>query len=397
MYPEVDNFEVMPWPNRVFFGKYEIEGVSEKQTIPKSYATEVMTLVNTLNNMPKSTNKISGSHGIGVVHSNSMMFQKELENHIYNDPWLSNFYGMVLPLLKRGVPVELIHLEHIGLKETLKNIKVLVMSYANYKPLQVEYHKSIADWVKNGGILIYCGRDNDPYQKVKEWWNSGDYKYKTPSIHLFEQLGIENREGLQNTGNGKSIIYRTDPKEIILKTGYENEYVSIIEEQYNSVSKDNLKFNNYLQLERGVYDIIAVLDESVNSESRIIKSSVIDLFNPELPVLKIKEVKPGNVALLYNLNRTDFQYPEFLCGSGRVYNEKKEKKSYNMIIKGPLNTTNISRIWLPGKPESISAKDKDNYLQKVDYEWDIESKTLRIKFDNHPDGINFNINFLNNT
>ena len=40
------------------------------------------------------------------------------------------------------------------------------------KPMKPEYHNCLADWVKKGGTLVYCGEDVDPYQTVLEWWNT---------------------------------------------------------------------------------------------------------------------------------------------------------------------------------------------------------------------------------
>jgi len=56
-------------------------------------------------------NKVSGSAGISVLMSNSLMFQRFPTHKGYEDPQLSNFYGQALPFLKRGVPVKTLHIE----------------------------------------------------------------------------------------------------------------------------------------------------------------------------------------------------------------------------------------------------------------------------------------------
>src|SRR5690606_24975597 len=109
----------------------------------------------------------------------------------YEDPQLSNFYGQALPLLKRGVPVKTVHIENVSVPETWKDLKILIMSYSNMKPMEEKAHDHIAEWVKKGGILVYCGRDDDPFQTVQEWWNTGGNTYKAPSEHLFEKLGLK--------------------------------------------------------------------------------------------------------------------------------------------------------------------------------------------------------------
>src|SRR5690606_11841014 len=121
-----------------------------KAQIPRFYSTQMQVMINTLNNMPLSENKVSGSHGIGVLMANSLMFQRFPVHQGYEDPQLSNFYGQALPLLKRGVPVKTVHSENVAFEQSLKDIKILIMSYSNMKPMDNTAHDYIAQWVKNG-------------------------------------------------------------------------------------------------------------------------------------------------------------------------------------------------------------------------------------------------------
>ncbi|MBC7866704.1 MAG: hypothetical protein H7X88_04135, partial [Gloeobacteraceae cyanobacterium ES-bin-316] len=296
MYPSVDHYEVMPWPNRIYMGKFKVEGTDARQPISPAYATQMQVMVNSLNDMPLSDNKLNGSHGIGVLLSNSMMFQRFPVHKSYEDPQLSNFYGMALPLLKKGVPVETVHMENLSFAGTLKNIKVLIMSYANMKPLSADVHTQLAAWVKKGGILIYYGRDNDPFQEVKEWWNTNGNKYKSPSIHLFEKLGIKFEENISNyvTRKGKVFVVRQDPKELVLKASADAGFVQLVKDAYEKISAGSrFETKNNFMLQRGPDLIAAVMDESVSSKPLHLKGSFIDLFDPGLPVLKEKLVAPG--------------------------------------------------------------------------------------------------------
>src|ERR1700744_3502671 len=192
----------MPWPNRIYLGKFKMENDNTPQPISPQYATQMQVMVNALNEMPATHGHVSGSQGIGVLLANTMMFQRFPTHKDYEDPQLSDFYGMVLPLVKRGVPVETVHMENLGFS-ALKDIKVLIMSYANMKPPTAEVHRHLAEWVRNGGILIYYGSDTDPFQQVREWWNTGGNHYKTASEDLFKVLG-----GTGKVGKGKVIVVR---------------------------------------------------------------------------------------------------------------------------------------------------------------------------------------------
>lgn len=149
LYPNNADFEVMPWPDRIYEGLYRTSADSDhRERIPRHYSTQMQVMINTLNQMPLSGNKVTGSEGISVLMSNSLMFQRFPVHKGYDDPQLANFYGQALPFLKRGVPVKTLHIENVGYPETWKDTKVLVMTYSNMKPLEPAAHNHIAEWVK---------------------------------------------------------------------------------------------------------------------------------------------------------------------------------------------------------------------------------------------------------
>lgn len=395
LYPNNNNYEVMPWPDRIYEGLYRTSANSEeKARIPRFYSTQMQVMINTLNNMPLSDNKVSGSSGISVLMANSLMFQRAPQPVAgYDDPQLSNFYGQALPLLKRGVPVHLLHLENVSYPETWKNTKVLLMTYSNMKPLDKETHKFIAEWVKNGGVLVYSTRDTDPFQNVQEWWNQGEEKFNTPSEHLFQLMGIDKKakEGEYTYGNGTVYVIRKDPKEFVLKEGSDKEFIATVKRMYEEKAKaGTLEFKNHFYLERGAYDLAAVLDEgSISNEPYIIKGRLIDLFDPTLPVLTEKVVQPGEQAFLLDINRIkDQDKPQVLCGAARTYEEKVGKKDFSFVAKSPINTTNVMRVLLPGEPESVVIADaKGNALVEATSQWDALSKTCLLTFENNPEGV----------
>jgi len=392
LYPMIADYEVMPWPDRIYEGLYKKPNSTEKEQIPRYYSTQMQVMVNSLNQMPLSDNRVNGSSGISVLMGNSLMFQRFPVHKGYEDPQLSNFYGQALPLLKRGIPLKTLHIENVAFPETWKDTKLLVMSYSNMKPLTPEAHQYIAKWVKSGGVLVYCGRDNDPFQTVKEWWNTGANNYNAPSEHLFEQLGIDKvaKEGEYNSGKGTVFVIRQDPKEFVLQADNDKNFVAVIRQLYEKKAKaGELTFKNYFLLERGPFDLVAVMDESVNAKPFTVKGCLIDLYDPQLPVLSEKAVLPGEQAFLYNVGRVpDPKKPQVLAGAARVYNEKTSKSGYSFTAKSPLNTTNAMRVLLPHAPKTTKIADAHGQvLAGIQSAWDQKSKTCFISFENHPDGI----------
>jgi hypothetical protein len=392
LYPMIADYEVMPWPDRIYEGTYRTSANSDKkERIPRFYSTQMQVMINTLNSMPLSENKVSGSQGIGVLMSNSLMFQRFPVHQGYEDPQLSNFYGQALPLLKRGVPVKTVHLENVPFDQTLKDIKILIMSYANMKPMDKTAHDHLAEWVKKGGVLVYCGRDADAFQKVQEWWNSGGNNFKAPSEHLFMKLGLKEpfKAGEYEIGDGKVCILRNDPREFVMRGDSDGEFVETIKKLYETEARaGKLEFKNHFTLTRGPYEIISVVDENTDQSPYTISGKLIDLFDPEIPVLQEKQVKPGEQAFLYNIGSVkNKETPQVLVAAARVYDEKVTKKEYSFVAKSPLNTSNVMRILLPQEAREIKVTDAGGKALPSNKSWDASSKTYFLSFENNPDGV----------
>ena len=355
-------------------------------------------MINTLNHMPLSENKVSGSQGISVLMSNSLMFQRSprpVEG--YNDPQLSNFYGEALPLLKRGIPVSITHIENVGYPETWRNVRVLLMSYSNMKPLSPEAHRHLAEWVKNGGFIVYSGRDDDPYQSVREWWSQGEMHYDAPSEHLFSLMGIPQKAeaGEYRYGKGKVCVLRNDPKEYVLKQGGDKHFVESVEKAYSEAA-GRLQQKNSFYLERGPYTLVAVLDENmVSDEPFTLKGEYIDLFSPELTYCSKVDILPGQQGYFFDLKKISKKRPQVVAAASRQYDEQTTANSYSFVSKSPQNTTNILCLYLPKTYKSPRITCTDAEGKAVTY----KARTIAapagacarhllwLSFENSPDGV----------
>ncbi len=397
LYPMVADYEVMPWPERIYTRPYKLANSTERVLIPRYYSTQMQVMVNALNHMPFSNNSITGSKGIGVLMSNSLMFQRFPTHNGFEDPQFSNFYGQTFPLLKLGVPVETVHMENLSYAATLKDIKVLVVSYSNMKPLSAQVHQDLANWVKKGGVLMYCGKDDDPYQTVMEWWNTKDNHFAAPSEHLFKLLNIKpGSEERFKVGQGTVYVIRNNPKEFVMEANASNHFVDLVKQAYEKDAKaGKLLYKNSFYVARGPYDIVSVMDESISNEPYTINGPVIDLFDPQLPVLAKKIIAPGQQALLYNVRRvSNKKQPQVIVSASRIYDETATTNSYSFVSKSPVNTTNSVRILLPAEPKTVTlTNSKGENLADVKSSWDTASHTFFISFENSPDGTNVKISW----
>ncbi|NLP09072.1 hypothetical protein GX408_01620 [bacterium] len=385
LHPTVAHYEVMPWPDRIFFGSYQTADDTVRTTIPAEYATQIMIMINVLNAMPVSGSQIDGDQNIGVLVSDAMMFQRFPQFPDYSDPDLSDFFGMALPLLKLGVPVKIVQMENLPFAETLQSIKVLLMTYSNMKPLDENYHSILAKWVKKGGILIYLGKDEDPFQRVREWWNQNDNHFASPSAHLFKSLGFDSNSGSAKIGRGLVSVLRQDPKELVMRKNG-SVVQRLVSDALAAKQLPPIQKKNWLHLRRDVYDVVAVMKESVTDSIYTVPGPVIDLYDPQLPVLPQKQVAPGETALLFNLTRFAASKPAVLAAASRCYDEKHDHHLFECTLSGPAKCKGVARIYLPHPPKSVSLI-KTTGPVVFRQEWHDSSRTLRLWYDNEPNGL----------
>lgn len=385
MFPTIDNFEIMPWPERIFMGKYRKSADDPTMDyIPPFYATQIQIMVNSLMTMPKAENSLSGTKGLGVLMGNSIMFQRKPDGCNGEDERLSDFYGLAMPFVKRGVPVEIVHMENLGYETALKDIKILMMSYVNQKPMDSLCHHYLKDWVKQGGILVYCSRDDDPFQSVQEWWNKADVKYDTPSDHLFTLMGIKTKpeSGTYRYGDGHVVVIRENPREFVLKNhGYDG-FVKTIKSLYDKYA-GTMTFSNHMILDRDIYRIAAVMDESVSNKPLILKGNFIDLFSSELPIIKEKTVKPAQQAYLVDLDKVDKSRPAVIATAARIYDEKQNGRDYSFKAVGPEGVHAVTRMSLPDKPTSVKIDGMETFEKSS---WDEATHTYIIHYTSSPKG-----------
>lgn len=383
LYPVINNYEVMPWPNRIYVRPHRLSPNSDEKTvIPRHYATQMQVMINALNMMPKSENHVSGAQGISVLLSNSIMFQQPFMGE--GDSYLVNFFGLAMPLIKQGIPLGIIHLENVGYEATWRDHRVLLMTYHNMKPLDPEAHRHIADWVRQGGSLIYCGRDDDPFQTVPEWWNTNGNHYAAPSQHLFALMGMDGQvaEGHYTFGEGHVYVLRHNPQEFVLTAGADSLLLQTLESAYGPYEQ-----KNSFVLHRDPYLMASVVDESpVSNEPLMLKGRFIDLFDPSLPVLSEKEVQPCEQAFLYDLDKVeDKTRPQVLASASRQYDETFTDHSFSFVSKSPANTDNVMQILLPQAPKQVQVSVASQSS------WDERSQTLLLGFENDPEGVQVRI------
>ncbi|HNR31672.1 MAG TPA: hypothetical protein PKI11_12355, partial [Candidatus Hydrogenedentes bacterium] len=384
MWPEVHHFEVMPWPDRIFRGSYpkvDLDTKSgEREGIPAEYATQLLIAINALNEMDQGEVEYdTGTRGIAVVVSDTMMFQRALPDP--SDPALASFYALALPLVKHGLPIEIVQLENTPHPDALKDVKVLVMTYEGQKPLKPDYHEAIDRWVRAGGCLLFVDDGADPYHGVREWWNEDGAKPARAYDDLFARLGIgvTARNEPERVGEGYVRVFVERPRRLPRYPYGARKIVELVAELLERRG-ETLKTQHYLRLRRGPFIVVSVLDESVSDDPVSIEGAFVDLFDAHLPVVTACSLAPNERTLLYDLEwaRARGVTAKVVAAGSRIRNEKPTDTGLAFTARGPLNTTGRARVLLPGPPKSVTVRPE----AEIEQAWDETSRTLLLTYPN---------------
>ncbi len=393
LWPEVHLYEVMPWPSRIFRGTYpkvDLDNkTDEREGIPAEYATEILAVINALNDMKQDdVEYFTGTRGIGVLISDTLMFQRAAPHA--SDAHLGPFFGLAMPLVKHGIPVEPVQLENTLHPATLPRYQVLLLTYEGQKPLKPEYHEALDLWVRQGGCLIFVGDGKDPYHGVREWWNEQGKTDAKAHDSLFACLGVEDSafEKPQPVGEGYVRVLDERPSRL-QKTPEGADTVIDLVREMTTLRCQGLDTRNYLGLRRGPYRIYGVMDESIHDSPLKLQGHFIDLFDPQLPVCSDVSLPPNTRALLYDLDwaRANRPAAHVAACAGRLSDESFDGGVLCFTVRGPKATTGRARLLLPTGPKTITT----NPEIPVRQHWDETSGTLALEFDHLAHTIAFEV------
>jgi hypothetical protein len=303
-----------------------------------------------------------------------------------SDQYLGSFYGLALPLVTRGVPVEPVQIENAAMSRSgagfLSRYKLLLLTYEGQKPPTPAFHSALVRWVRNGGALLVVDNDDDPYNAVREWWNTSPMDFKTPREHLFKLLGIPaDGEGLFHVGKGVVVSERVSPAALTYRAdggdtlrGYALQAAAAVRLKWSETGA--------LVLRRGPYVVAAGLDDAMPGEPPVtLHGHFVDLYDENVPVRSSITLVPGTRKLLYDLDYEPSSHksgeagPRIVAAACRIDSGQSTPSAFRFTADGVADTNAVVRIQTQRKPVSVSVGGK--MLATGDYELDDDSVLVR--------------------
>ena len=387
--PRVNMYEIMPWPDRIFLPGY---GMGGGTPAPENFRITALAITQVLQDMPLGGQWLGSDGsaqikkvpavGIAVAIADSAMWQKQ------TDPKLQGIYGMLLPLISRGIPVSSFVMERAQDKHYTDLYKVIVLSYENFKPVKPEMNVALAEWVKQGGVLVLLGNSNDKLDNSDSfWWQK--LCYHSPMHHLLEQLGkAEQAKGQWAYGKGFVIRNKTSSRELADPKVADRIYLPLIDQAVRkSGLSQELKTPGYFCMKRGPFVIAHAMKETISLEGKFI-----DIFDENLPLVNRIHLASGESGLFRDVTDKlkNCNTPMVLQTTHRLISQEYKNDQLLFTLNGPAETPAVARLFLAGrKPDNITAVAANG--KKVDISIQKTGESYKVSFPNDPDGITVSI------
>ena len=428
-WPDVDHYEVCPWPNRVFKGRYPrkvglaegmipTEDMEGAKNIPDTYATFLASMIQTLGDMTKGEDETE-KDAVGVFLADSCMYQRTYPDHVEHhgqkinlsgmEDWMNrlifqkeeerqlllsmekmeyaykeccafpDWFGLTLPLLKYGLPIQPVYFDHmVRYDEYLRKYRYLILSYEFMKPESEEFHHKLVEWVKQGGTLFYIGKDFDPYNYLQEWWQK--FFCDTPAQHLFAEFGMDKEpaNGCYRIGEGNVLVWNEVPALLSVNEAIADKYRNWIREGLK-MGGYHWKMCNYLSVRRDPYIVIASMQESDMGSVYTKEGLFVDLYEDKYPVVERVLVEPGQEKLLFDLEKIK-EDVRIIATAARIENMVCENGQLSIEAKAIDHIQVNMRIRLPGKPEDLCAHTESGKNMELQSVWDEKSRTVLLSY-----------------
>lgn len=357
----INDYEICPWPHRIFERKLPVDS-KNSTLISLNYDRYLNQVFQMLGDMPKDEEIKTNELRVALLMSDTAMYQRESKDE--KDLTFSNFYGLALPLVKRGVFVEFRTIEKMMVDKLSNNtFDILVMSYDFLKPMSVSFHYVLLSLIEMGKTVLFVGSNKDYYSSIYPLFGFDEH----PFDHLKKLIGSEvSDQKIIKHGKGYFAYLDLSPSEIALNEEKHDGYLKFIDELYQ-IKGSSLPDKNYFHAKRGPYEIVSVMDETNSNEPFHQKGLYADMTTQAFDIVNEMHVEVDHIGLYYDLSSA--KHGDIIGTTFRILSKDIQDNKITLSLSGREDLQGFIRIYVDRKPKTVSKS----------YLYDETSKTVLIE------------------
>lgn len=385
---DVDSYEIMPWPDRIFLPGHATGGGTPA---PEDYRITILAVTQVLQEItaggtwvsetrplrPKSATTRSK---IGIAISDTLMWQQ------HKHPRLQGVYSLLLPLIERGIPVSSFIMERVEEQPYLSRFNVIVLSYESFKPVSASMNTALANWVRSGGVLIVLGKDGDALDRCEDfWWH--DVGFDSPLHHLLVQLESRGKS-YADWELGAGCVVRNDisPAEFANPAVVEQIYLPLLNTALKKAGQSTIATPNSFVMRRGPFIIAHAEADSIRLSGRFI-----DIFDPNLSLRDAIQLAPGQSGLFRDVtDKINGERPDLLHTTHRQTSQEYKDGILRFSVSGPAETPAVAKVYVPDSQHlMVTATGSNGESVKIAVQR--HGDIVYLKFPNKPNGVTIKI------
>lgn len=414
MQPAIQRFEIMPWVTRAFSG------------VSNSYKTIQMNIQKMQNDLVgRDVTLTAGTPGVTYLISDSLSWVTTGNNWAPNSS--DGFYGVTLPLVNAGIPVQFVSLDTLTDVSALKDATILILTLDNILPQNEKNLEVLAQWVREGGVLLTVTGYSQFWEMESAWWDESPL---ASLLDLLDMKDVEIGHGTSSTklygtsftsynrftltfdnlpatadvlaeSSGKPIAFSQDVGKgqirvigvsaaNFAKTQYGSECMLRLTEDAVGESRTEYIYadSDLYKAERGPYVACHTF------AGQTLDGLYLNLYDDNLSILENPELEANTSYLFYSLDGLDLSKPALAFTGGRQEGEvTREERKTVFTITGPTATFTASRLFAPEGlyPAEITGVDKDGRHVSVDMSWSNEYHSLYLISDIPYGGVTYTV------
>lgn len=368
MFPRVENYEVMPWPDRIFLPGYQTGGGTPA---PEPYRVSLLSAIQVLQDIPALPPKAAPESRIGVAVGDSALWMPS------QSPVLDGLYGLILPLLHHGIQPTVSICERWTEPGYLDRFKLIVLSYENFVPTSPEYNLALLKWIRSGGTLLVVG-GADELKGNPFWWTQ--LKCVSALDHLLAQAKTARTGDFDaELGKGRLIRRTVSPRQFARDAA---DYLALINQTATQAHLPIPSAQPGFSIARGQFRIVHALREPMD-----VAGPVVDIFDPELPVLDGVKLAPGHSGIYRDVSAAiKANAPAVLHCTHRLMDQHHDRTTSRLTLRGPAGTPAVVRLFTAGRQAaSLIVRSKTGEVP-AQVKLDEPTRSLQIRFENLPEG-----------
>ncbi len=217
-----------------------------------------------------------------------------------------------------------------------------------------------------------------------EWRRCGELPY--PRESLFALLGLSQGTGAGSypVGKGTLVFDGSSPAALSYRPDGSVRVRELVRTACTA-AKLEYRETDHMVLRRGPYLIGVGLEGTPSGAAHELQGHFIDLFAPRNPIAKSFKLAPGQVGLLYDVDRVGETFPRVLASACKTLEPGRTRDGgFGFQARGPEQTESLAYIGLKAAPRHVSLDGQS--LARESWVWDDSTHVLRVRFPNQAAG-----------